>query len=137
MSAIAGPHKYHMVYTSPSGQHFPIAPQQNFYHPPPQPCYRPPPQQPYYPAQRQQLYRPPQQQKFTPRAPFQQQGNQVAHSAPPAGLTNPQVCFNCGKTGHFAKDCKYPMKNAPNQQGANANQLRGQPQWIGHVNYTN
>jgi len=43
-------------------------------------------------------------------------------------------CFNCNKSGHFAKECPYPKKgnnqNQGNQRQANANAR------LGHVHYT-
>jgi hypothetical protein len=45
----------------------------------------------------------------------------------PALLSSSTSCFNCGKSGHFIKDCPYPKQNKTNfqQNSRNSNQAKG------------
>jgi hypothetical protein len=45
----------------------------------------------------------------------------------PALPSSSTSCFNCGKSGHFIKDCPYPMQNKSNNQPnlGNSNQGKG------------
>jgi hypothetical protein len=44
----------------------------------------------------------------------------------PALLSSSTGCFNCGKFGHFIKDCPYPKQNRSNNQQNSRNSAQGQ-----------
>ncbi|GJN28809.1 hypothetical protein PR202_gb16977 [Eleusine coracana subsp. coracana] len=74
----------------------------------------------------------PQQQNFPPhahyqqqntqnRAPHQQQGNPSAHAPLPADRGGNYLCYNCGRTGHFAKNYTAPRRNDNQHQNQSRN----------------
>ncbi|GJN36971.1 hypothetical protein PR202_gb25880 [Eleusine coracana subsp. coracana] len=97
--------KHRLINTSPTGQRFRAAPQQQL-----QRRFGPnysrssqkqnfPPRAPY------------QQQNTQYRAPYQQQGNPSARVPLTADHGGNYPCYNCGRTGQFAKNCTAPRRN--------------------------
>ncbi|GJN20512.1 hypothetical protein PR202_gb07901 [Eleusine coracana subsp. coracana] len=124
--------KHHLIYTSPTGQRFRAASQQQL-----QRRFGP-----NYSRQSQQQNFPPrapyQQQNNQYRAPYQQQGNPSARAPLPADRGGNYPCYNCGRTDHFAKNCTAPRRNnSYNNQRQNQSRNVNAPSCGAQVNYTN
>jgi hypothetical protein len=78
------------------------------------------PRPPSYPFKQPVLNRP-----TTAPAPTNQSSAPGTHF--PALPSSSTSCFNCGKSGQFIKDCKYPKQNKTNfqQNSGNSNQGKG------------
>jgi hypothetical protein len=76
------------------------------------------PRPPTYPFKQPVFIRP------TP-APAQNNQPSAPGARFPALPSSSNGCFNCGKSGHFIKDCSYPKQNKSNSQQTSRNMSQG------------